>query len=401
MINLIKHTLMRRTAANRKAVLPALGRKSARGFSLIEILVGLLIGMIAMIVVLQVFSQSESRKRTTSGTHDSLMTGAIGLYTLESDFRHSGYAITSLNMLGCTLQLRAGITISNLAPITINHPSIPAGDTNTDTLLIVYGQTNVPTEGIRVNSQTAANNYVLQAVSGFKANDLVIAAPSQTPSAPCVTPTLVLDTVTGVNSGANSVSVTTGLAGMSGNNLYTVGNSSVVGQNFAVFAYAVRKGTLTRCDYMVNDCGNTANATDSAIWVPIAGNVVSLRAQYAQDTSAVGAMTGTLGQYDQATPTTACGWIRAIAIRFALVSRSGQYDKSTSPYATTNAPTWDGSTAGNPAGSTAAPIDLSGTNANIAVGTWQNYRYKVFQAVVPIRNVNWMRTTPGGVANPC
>ena len=72
-------------------------------------------------------------------------------------------------------------------------------------------------------------------------------------------------------------------------------------------AYAVRNQNLTVCDYVLNDCGAAANNGDPAIWVPIANNVVSLRAQYGRDTTdapppplVLARMDGTVDVWDQA-----------------------------------------------------------------------------------------------------
>ena len=56
---------------------------------------------------------------------------------------------------------------------------------------------------------------------------------------------------------------------------------------------------------------------------------------------------------------------------------------------TTAAPTWAATNAGSPVGSASTPILLT-ANAN-----WQNYRYKVFQTIVPIRNIAWLGVQAG------
>jgi type IV pilus assembly protein PilW len=92
--------------------------------------------------------------------------------------------------------------------------------------------------------------------------------------------------------------------------------------------------------------------------------------------------------YDQTTPSPApppataptyeCKWAKISAVRLALVARNANYEKTA---VTAAAPAWEGST-GN-------PIDLS------AIATWQNYRYKVIQTVVPMRNLAWQGAQPG------
>ena len=54
-------------------------RYSEAGFSLVEIMVGLVIGMFSIIVMLQLFSLSEERKRTTTGGSDAMSEGVMAL----------------------------------------------------------------------------------------------------------------------------------------------------------------------------------------------------------------------------------------------------------------------------------------------------------------------------------
>ena len=63
---------------------------TSKGFSLIEILVGLTIGFLGMIVSLQVFSVTESGKLTTTSGGDAQQNAALSLHTLERDLRMAG-----------------------------------------------------------------------------------------------------------------------------------------------------------------------------------------------------------------------------------------------------------------------------------------------------------------------
>jgi len=319
-----------------------------RGFSLVELLVGLVIGMIGVVIMMQIFSVSEGYKRTTTGGDDAQNNGAIGLYGLQRDLRQAGQGTNSFNglvppsaaasLIGCNVTLRAGVTINANAPVTINHASIPAGDANTDTLLVFHGNSNDSPEGDRIAAQ-----------------------PGIRPS-PC---NLSVETVSAV--ATSDVTVPTGAAGMSNGALFNLGSAP------RIVAYAVRGGELTMCDYMVNNCGGAFTASH---WVPIASNVVSLRAQYGHDTT-VAPMDLTVDTFNQTTPTTECGWVRMRAIRLALVARSAQLEKDV---VTPAAPSWAAS---------AVAIDLSSD------ADWQRYRYKVYETVVPLRNTAWLGVQTG------
>lgn len=343
-------------------------RRYASGFSLVEIMVGMVIGMLGIMVIMQVYSVFESQKRTTTGAGDAQNTGAIALFGMQRDIEQAGYGLSTSNIIGCSVQLRAGppaITVT-LGPVTINPATsvIPAGDSNTDTLLVAYGSSASPPEGNSITS-LSGSDYAVQAYGSFAVGDQVIAMPSARPT-PC---SLTLTSVTAVNN--PNVTVATVVAGVTGGALYNLGTTPVVK------AYAIRNGNLTVCDYMTNDCSQN----NSTIWVPIANNIVSMRAEYGQDTNTP--MDGILNTYSQTTPTTACGWLQTSALRLALVARNTQPDKAV---VTTSAPSW--------AGSATTAINLSSTT--VASGkTWQNYRYKVFETTVPIQNISLQGVVSG------
>lgn len=358
---------------------------SSSGFSLVEIMIGMVIGMLGIIVMMQIFALAEGQKRSTTGGGDAQNAGAIALYGLQRDIRQAGFATSELRVIGCDVLLRAGVTLTAMAPLTVNHAAVPAGDINTDTLLVVYGNTNGTTQGDGIIAASAAANiYPVQTPTSYAGNDYVIAVPQIRPT-PCNLNLMqVASAYVGAPNNSNLTlassdpALTANLASMRNGTLYNLGQAP------RVLAYAIRSSNLTVCDYLQNDCGAAGSTTNPSIWVPIAGNIVSLRAQYGHDANTP--MDGIVDLYDQTTPTTACGWVKTSAVRLVLVARSGLYEKTA---VTTAAPTWAATFAGSPAGSASTPIDLT-ANAN-----WQNYRYKIFQTLVPIRNVAWLGVQAG------
>jgi len=355
-------------------------KRMPAGFSLVELMVGLAIGMLAVVIMMQVFSVSEGYKRTTTGGDDAQNNGAIALYGLQRDLRMAGQGSNSFldnantpsaySLIGCNLTLRAGVVINALGPVTINPPTstVAAGDPNTDTLLIFYGDGDDGPEGDRIESQSATNVYTL---AGFLSTggtpsvavgDRVVAHPSPRPS-PCA---LTMEAVSAL-AGSN-VTVPTGVAGMTGGALFNLGPTP------RFVAYRIKDRNLQMCDYMVNNCSSDAASN----WAVVASNVVNLRAQYGEDAAAAGSMSGTVGVFNQSTPSSMCDWVRMRAVRLALVARSAQLEKDA---VTAAAPPW--------AGSAGAAIDLSDD------GSWQNYRYKVFETVVPLRNMAWVGVQTG------
>ena len=351
-------------------------RSGESGFSLIEIMVGMVIGLLAIIVMMQVFAVSEERKRTANAGSDAQNSAVIALDGMQRNIGQSGYGFALTRLLGCNLQLPFGAPVP-LAPVIINPAVIPAGDPNTDTLLVSYGLGNDQPEGYNVLSQSGTT-YTLIGTTMLRVGDRVIAAPAACGA------TLVLGTVQAVN--ASVVQLSTSAAGTG---LFNLGATP------RFLAYAVRNGNLVVCDYMAANCGDATAATlaNPAIWRLVAENIASLRVQYGQDTSGP-PMDGTVDTYTQTTPVNACQWARTPAIRLALVARSAQFEKEN---VTLAAPVWTGSTVSNvaPTNPTAGPIGTPTNPDGTPDALWQRYRYRVFETVVPIRNVAWMGVVSG------
>lgn len=326
----------------------------------------MVIGLLGIIVIMQMYSVFETQKRTTTSGDDAQNSGVIALYELQRNLQHSGYGISVLDLLGCDVLLRAGVTITAIAPVTINHASIPAGDASTDTLLVVYGNSNGPTAGDTIKAG-GGSAYTMKNTPTALAGDYVIAEPA---SLACTgSNKLTLQNIASIDTTAKTATLTSSVSAYDGT-LYNLGAVP------KILAYAIRSGSLTVCNYMVNDCGLTANANNTSIWVPLASDIASMRVQYGRDNTTP--MDGIVDLYDQTiTPANNCGWARASAVRIVLVARGSVRGQQ----AITAAPTW--------AGSAGAPIVLT------ADTEWQRYHYKVFETTVPLRNVTWMGVQTG------
>ena len=337
----------------------------------------MVIGVLAIIVMMQVFAASEERKRTANAGSDAQNSAVIALDGIQRHIGQSGYGFALTRLLGCNLQLPFGAPVP-MAPVIINPPGavIPAGDANTDTLLISYGLSNDQPEGYNILSQSGPT-YTIVGSSMMRVADRVIAAP-----AACGATTLVLGTVVAVNGSAITLSTS-----QAGTGLFNLGATP------RFLAYAVRNGNLMVCDYMTANCGDAAAASlaNPDIWRLVAENIVSLRAQYGQDLDPVGPpKNGTVDAYNQTTPLIPCGWVRTSAIRLALVARSAQFEKNdplTNQPVTLQVPEW--------LGSPTTPIGIPTNPDGTPDALWQNYRYRVFQTVVPIRNVAWIGVDSG------
>jgi len=340
-----------------------------KGYSLIEVMIGLVIGMIGVVVILQTLIFSERQKSVTSGAGNSQTDGALAIYSLQRDARQSGHGFNALNALGCSLTLPTGHTLSQLGSVIINPPvsDVPAGDNNTDVILIAYGNGNGPTEGDLIRAVNGININI-NSVANYAVGDNVFASPPV--GASTCSPTLT--TVSA--SAAPSVQLDNAGDAMEGGSLFNLGATP------RILAYAIRNGQLTQCDFMASDCSTaceSGNPNCSANWVTVASNIVSLRAQYGRDTSVP--QDGGIDAWDQTYPDQstpfdrACQWTRIPVIRLAVVARSP--DRDTGAVSGAVAPSWDGQAD--------SPITLS--------TGWQNFRHRTFQTVIPLRNMPWMQ----------
>src|SRR5690349_1549927 len=76
---------------------------SERGFSIVELMVAMLIGLIGMVIIFQVFQTSEAIKRTTTSGGDSEQNGVIALYTMERDLKNAGMGFNDTSFVGCDM----------------------------------------------------------------------------------------------------------------------------------------------------------------------------------------------------------------------------------------------------------------------------------------------------------
>ena len=67
--------------------------KKQAGFTLVEIMVGLVIGLLATLVITQVFSTFEGQKRSTTGTADAQTNGTIGMYYIQREVQKAGFGL--------------------------------------------------------------------------------------------------------------------------------------------------------------------------------------------------------------------------------------------------------------------------------------------------------------------
>jgi type IV pilus assembly protein PilW len=331
------------------------------GFTLVEIMVGLAIGMLATLVIMQVFSVFESQKRVTTGTADAQTNGGIALYNIGRELQMAGYPLMPMtdSPLECTTLTADGAAanISALSPVTIT-------DGTSDTITLRYGSSvsgGIPTTITAMGAPTA-NDVTVDNNFGCQAGDI----------------TLITNGSTCAISSASAVSGTTTVTLADTTAAATSANLACLG-DWGAITYAATNGELTRNG------------------VPTVAGIVNLQAQYGisataasnQITSWVNANNGNADGIDWAAPT-AADRNRIKAVRIAVVARNpkteGANVTTACNSATAATPTGLCAWAGN-ASSPAPTVNLT------ADANWQRYRYRVFETIIPLRNMIWSKDT--------
>lgn len=343
-------------------------------------MVGMAIGLISTIIVLQVFATFEGQKRTSTSGSDAQTNGGVGLFTIERDIRMSGYGFADAT--GCAL--RSSFNGTALASLTLAPVTITDGAAGTPDSIVILSSNksswSVPVRAID-NHLQASTQFNTNATVGIAQGDLLIAYEMIGG-----TPTCTLFQVDNADPVNNPIIHTAG----SWN-----GNTAIFPASYSTDALLLNTGSFLSHTYSLDASSNLVftdyiSATNASNAQTLSPDIVSLQAEYGFDTR-VGTQTDaridTWGpamiDADTSGAIGDAGDIQRIyAVRFAVVARSGLMEKP-NPVSgvcdiSTAAPTWAGSREG-----TSTAINLA------ADANWQCYRYKTFETVVPLRNMLW------------
>lgn len=342
------------------------------GFSLVEVMAGLLVGLLTTIVIYQVLAVSEGYKRKSMGGGEAQQNGAIALYLLERDIKQAGSGINAARYGDQIIANESGRSFNFfLAPVIIT----PGAGNAADTLDIVYGNNNVNGDFKNLTANMAASNGTMTIFNpfGLQNGDVFVIAEAGNNGAmghvSNVTANIVSHANTAIpgnNRNYNQVAFPVA---------YT---SSAIVMNFGQIT-ATSEPAVNRYSVANNQLQLTRRLLTNTP-SPIADNVFTVKIQY----GIANPGTTIVNRYVNADPTNAVGFglpagvtlAQVVAIRLAIVSRVNVFEKQA---VTTSIKLWPDS---------AAVPTTTGPTINL-IGNDRNYRYRVFSTIIPLRNVVW------------
>lgn len=355
-------------------------RRQIRGFSLVELMVGMTIGLFVVLIIMQSFTVFEAQKRTTTGSSDAQSSGTMALTQLEQEIRNSGAGFNGNSAFSCNTIYSyyddgAGNTTTNtaftglLAPVTI----IDGGATGSDTLIVRRGTDFLGSIPVTITSAMPNTSAELNVSStqGFVVPSKIMI--SQGGNCTVMEITQVQDAALKLqhNPGGSAATWNPSPAFYNSPNPgYTWPGAAGGPANYTTGAEIINVGELVVKTYSVN--AQSLQVVDSSTNLPISAtytlvrDIVKLKAEY-------GVSTGVGIQPVNNWVTATAPWdvldsseIKRIkAIRITLVARSSKKEIGIV-------------TASAPAG-----FDVS------SLPDWQNYRYRVYTTIIPIRNIIW------------
>jgi type IV pilus assembly protein PilW len=375
-----------------------------RGFSLVELLVSIVIGLIALMFAVRLMSGSELAQRAEVGGSDAMQNGMVALFSMSRDGGQAGFGLNDSILTGCDTVLRADAGYSLAAALrgtATVHPLAPviieSNGQAPDRISFYSGSSMGGTGSLRTLSDYTGGSSldIDRAAFGFGLGDVIVVAPEQA-GGQCALAQLSADPNA---SSAKSLQFAQGAD-------YPF-NGSELGVHFPAGATRVfdlgPTASLSFHTWSVDTGVLKLSATDvpgtGTTPASVADNIVSIKAQYGFDTRVGAAFTPASGlnvtQWSStmisadgdAVVGTAGDYARIAAVRIAVVARSKAPETTGAGgcKATTAFPVVFATASGNAA---ASPVTVNVAVAGNSVG-WQCYRYRVFETIVPLRNSGW------------
>ncbi len=349
----------------------ALNARAQAGLSIVEVMVGLMVGILVTLSAWGSVMFYEANRRTSMGGNSALENGLASALTIQRDAKTAGLGFVFAGQSACqTLNAYYnGVTTADarrFAPVSVED-----GGAASDKISVAYARSILGGAPVKMISPMADAGDLIKVNStgNLAAGDMILVAPTS-PDQPCtlmqVTGAATAGFGTDLTRAANMWNPASPATAFTNAPAYTA-NSSVI-----------RTGPLTWVTYQISAqrhlevVDNLTSAVDT-----LAENIVFLKAQYGVSNGVSPQIEQWVSATDAWAPPLDNPHIAALrAVRIAVVARAPHREKPSVAHgpcdATTVAPqTW----VGGPA------VDLS------ADPNWQCYKYKTLLLTIPLKNM--------------
>lgn len=379
-----------------------------RGFSLVELMVGMAIGLIGITIITHLYLTNEKYKRSTAGSGTAQVNGAIALYTLERDIRGAGYGINHSAALGCTC---AGANCSAIRyhyngvfsyppaagptalPALMAAPVVITSTAGTPDTITVLSSTDNEGAIPSVLTENMANSnaaFKLDGTAGYLPPGAEWTAPNGNFVLVAQSGVCALTRVTNVVPAASNLEH----ASTSLWNPGTPGTLPTYSAGATVFNLGITPlwraySVVTAANAYKLQAADVLRVIDgSAAPLQIVDDIVDIQAEYGRDANNNGTVADT--EWTATPPANATEWQQVLAIRVGVLARSGNYERPDpvgGPCAATTAtPTWSGTYI--PTTTTVKPESAF----TVPGGIPSCYKHRVFETVIPLRNMIWRQS---------
>lgn len=368
-----------------------------RGISIIEMMIGSLLGILVTLVITQVWGMFENQKQRTISSSSAQVAGLLALTELEQDVRSAGAGLTDASTFNCASTYSyfetggvktfpapsyAGVG-SGMVPVQITD-----GGAGSDTLTVKRGNDflgGIPATLTSTMPQSSAE-LNLSSTAGFADGDIVIAVGLAGAAAGKCAVMLI----TQVQDAALKLQHNPGDT--------TTYNPTIVDQTtmgwpaFTAGDKILKVGQMNARSYTVNASrelvlSDFSNPAAVAVTSVLATDIVMLKAQYGVSDAVInGPVTSWVNATGSWSALDGAEVKRIKAVRLVIVARSAKLEASDVTGVCTNI---SGGVNNGPcawADSAVDPAPLIDLSSN---PNWKRYRYRAYQAMIPIRNVIW------------
>jgi type IV pilus assembly protein PilW len=373
------------------------------GFTLIELMVGLAIGLLLSLGILKIYTVWDARQRLAGAQSDAQISAALAAYALEQDLRAAGRGFGSVGakVLGCSIAapVPSGVASFGLYPVKIEVNSVDAAAP--DVITVFYGTSPYRVVGDAVLA-AKAGSAVLRNRGGFMRGDMALLTTKPPSGGGGPAPLCKLIEITdkpGDNSnqeikheasgeydtdykkqdGSGFIKVTPivstsgALSDFEGGLIYDLGAWPKL-HKWEVTTSSVQAALFLQ---KTNLLPRPSNPPGPGTVQAVADNIVNLKAQYGHDANENKTIEEDEWTADPAS-VASWEWSRVLAVRFAVLARSAHYEADPNYHAPQ--PSWSG---GN---FTMKDLDGSSPSTDDSPNDWRKYRYQVLERTVSLRN---------------